>query len=192
MPVGPAPLAHWEALGAHVHKISLLMRSNNDVERVFTHASRGHSRGGKNVDPRTISSWVRRKDWITSGFWGKEKDPLFLDKFAKWRRFALLHGTHPGGGKRVSLQEKKPICVSPRDGPRRTGPTGSGQPTPTLCTNHFLCLGFIKHHIQSRRKSSILPRKCRLSPLFQSLHRNFSSFLIPFTSIKSAQNPFQA
>jgi hypothetical protein len=91
MPVGPAPLAHWEALGAHVHKISLLMRSNNDVERVFTHASRGHSRGGKNVDPRTISSWVRRKDWITGGFWGKEKDPLFLDKFAKWRLFALMH-----------------------------------------------------------------------------------------------------
>ena len=30
------------------------------------------------------------------------------------------HGTHPGGSKRVSLQEKKPVCVSPRDGPLRS------------------------------------------------------------------------
>ena len=55
----------------------------------------------------------------------------------------IIHGTHSRGGKRNSLQEKKPVCVSPRDGPRRTGPPGSGQPTPTLCTNHFLCLGLL-------------------------------------------------
>ena len=102
---------------------------------------------------------------------------------------ASEHGTHSRGGKRNSLQEKKPVCVSPRDGPRRTGPPGSGQPTPTLCTNHFLCLGFIKHHIPSRRKSSILPRKCRLSPLFPSLRRNFSSFLIPFITIRVGVDP---
>jgi hypothetical protein len=112
-----------------------------------------------------------------------------LNRGQTFKIIGIIHGTHPGGGRRVSLQEKKPICVSPRDGPRRTGPPGSGQPTPTLCTNHFLCLGFIKHHIQSRRKSSILPRKCRLSPLFPSLHRNVSSFLIPFITIRVGVDP---
>jgi len=91
LPVGPAPLERLEELAAQVHDITLLMRSNNDVERVFTHASRGFTRGGRNVTPAIISSWVRRKDWISAGLWGKEKDASFLEKFGKWRRFVATH-----------------------------------------------------------------------------------------------------
>ena len=91
MPVGPAPLERWEKLAAQVHDLALLMRSNNDVERVFTHASRGFSRGGRHVTPTIISSWVRRKDWISAGLWGKEKDASFLKKFSKWRCFVSAH-----------------------------------------------------------------------------------------------------
>ncbi len=40
MPVGPAPLERSEELATQVHDIAPIMRSNNDVERVFTHASR--------------------------------------------------------------------------------------------------------------------------------------------------------
>jgi hypothetical protein len=39
----------------------------------------------------TISAWVRRKDWISAGFWGKEKDTLFQKQFGKWRRFVTMH-----------------------------------------------------------------------------------------------------
>jgi len=92
MPVGPAPLERSEELAELVHDLALLMRSNNDVERVFTHASRGFTRGGRNVTPAIISSWVRRKDWISAGLWGKEKDASFLEKFGKWRRFVSTHG----------------------------------------------------------------------------------------------------
>jgi hypothetical protein len=91
MPVGPAPLERSEELAELVHDLALIMRSNNDVERVFTHASRGFTRGGRNVTPAIISSWVRRKDWISAGLWGKEKDASFLEKFGKWRRFVATH-----------------------------------------------------------------------------------------------------
>ncbi len=91
MPVGPAPLERSEVLAALVHDIALIMRSNNDVERVFTQASRGFNRSGRNVTPAIISCWVRRKDWISAGLWGKEKDASFLEKFRKWRRFVAAH-----------------------------------------------------------------------------------------------------
>ena len=91
MQVGPAPLERSEELAALVHDMALLMRSNNDSERVFTHASRGFTRGGRNVTPATISTWVRRKDWISAGLWGKEKDASFLEKFGKWHRFVSTH-----------------------------------------------------------------------------------------------------
>jgi hypothetical protein len=51
VPVEPAPLERSEELAAQVHDITLIVRSNNDVERVFTHASRGFTRGGRNVNP---------------------------------------------------------------------------------------------------------------------------------------------
>ena len=91
MPVGPAPLERWEAVAALVHTIALHMRSNNDCERVFTHATRGFLRGGRNVTPMLISSWVRRKDWVSAGLWGKEKDPSFVKSFGKWRHFVAAH-----------------------------------------------------------------------------------------------------
>ena len=91
MPVGPAPLERFEEAAGLIFDIALHMRSNNDVERTFTHASRGFTRGGRNATPMIISSWVRRKDWISAGFWGKEKDPLFLNKFGKWRKFVIAH-----------------------------------------------------------------------------------------------------
>ena len=91
MPVGPAPLERCEELAALVHKIMLHIRSNNDVERVFTHATRGFSAGGKNVTPMIISSWVKRRDYISGGCWGKEKDASFLKKFGQWRRFIWMH-----------------------------------------------------------------------------------------------------
>jgi len=91
MPVGPAPLERSRELAELVHDIALIMRSNNDVERVFTHASRGFSRGGRNVTPAIISSWVRRKDWISAGLWGKEKNEMFVKQFERWRRFVSKH-----------------------------------------------------------------------------------------------------
>ncbi len=53
----------------------------------------------------------------------------------------------------------------------------------------LLCLGFINHQISSHRNSSILPRRCGLSPLFPSLHRNLSPFLIPFITIRVGSTP---
>jgi hypothetical protein len=94
MPVGPAPLERFEDLAEVVHDMALLMRSNNDSERVFTHASRGFTRGGRNVTPATISTWVRRKDWISAGLWGMEKNASFLAKFGKWRRFVSKYHQH--------------------------------------------------------------------------------------------------
>jgi hypothetical protein len=91
MPVGPAPFGRFEDLAKVVHDVALIMRSNNDCERVFTHASRGFTRGGNNVTSPIISSWGRRKDWISAGLWGKEKDASFLENFGKWSRFVSTH-----------------------------------------------------------------------------------------------------
>ncbi len=88
MSVGPAQFEQWEELAAHVHDLVLLMWSNNDVERVFTW---GFSCGGRNVTPEIISSWVRKKDWISTWLWGKEKDESFVKQFGKWCRFVLTH-----------------------------------------------------------------------------------------------------
>jgi hypothetical protein len=86
-PVGPAPAERLSRFARHCLKLALVMRSNNNTERVFNHAKIGFSSGGKNVTPMTIGAWMRGKDWVTLGLWGKEKNPELLDMYAKARRF---------------------------------------------------------------------------------------------------------
>ena len=64
----------------------------------------------------------------------------------------IIHGTHSRGGKRNSLQEKKPVCVSPRDGPRRTGPTGLGWTDSYKCTNLEFCVSIYYHQKPVKQK----------------------------------------
>jgi hypothetical protein len=93
-------------------------------------------------------------------------------------------------GVNVTVSRKKnqsaSVRVTGRGGQSRPGRPGR---TPTCVQITNSVFRFIKHQIPSRRKSSILPRKCRLSPLFPSLHRNVSSFLIPFITIRVGVDP---
>jgi hypothetical protein len=79
-------------------------------------------------------------------------------------------GSYPGGGKWGSLQEKKNVWVS-----RHSGPAGPSRPSgpyiayngPTFCTQMSQRDPFVFRFniapFPSRRKPSILPRRCRLS-----------------------------
>jgi hypothetical protein len=82
-----APLERYEDLAHQILKIVLTQLSSNDIERIFSQASMGFNRGGKNVSPMAINSWCRRNDWVSGGFWGLEKDEMFLKKFRNARLF---------------------------------------------------------------------------------------------------------
>ena len=87
VPVGPAPVERFEDLANQVHPIVCTVLSNNDPERVFTHAARAYSAGARNMSVMTLTSYVGGKDWINAGLWGKEKDELFVKQFGKCREF---------------------------------------------------------------------------------------------------------
>ena len=83
---GPAPLWRFPDLARRVLKLYFCQLSSNDVERVFSLVARGFRGGGRNVGYRCISSWCRRKDWVSGRLFGKESDPDFLKVFGAARR----------------------------------------------------------------------------------------------------------
>ena len=91
------------------------------------------------------------------------------------------HGSHSGGGRRVSLQGEKTVCVSPRDGPRRTGPPGSGWTDSYKCTNHRVCVWFLlapncpSHENRPFCHAGVCYRRCFHHSTEISLHFSFLS-----------------
>ncbi len=99
------------------------------------------------------------------------------------------HGPHPGGGRRVSLQKRKSSVSVRVTGRRRTGPPGSGWTDSYMCTNHEFCVSIYYHQKLVKQKIVQLPRRSELLPLFPSLNRIFSSFLIYFITIRVVVDP---
>ncbi len=87
MSVGPAPVERFGELAIQVHPIVCTVLSNNDPERVFTHATRASSAGARNMTVMSLQAYIGGRDWINAGFWGKEKDDLFITQFGKCRKF---------------------------------------------------------------------------------------------------------
>ena len=88
------PIAPAERHEIYAHlalQIVCTQLSSNDIERIFGQGSRGFNRGGKNVSPMAINSWCRRNDWVSGGFWGLEKDEVFLKEYGNARRFFQAH-----------------------------------------------------------------------------------------------------
>jgi hypothetical protein len=56
------------------------------VERVLSLLAQGYRGGGKNVGFRRISSWVRRRDWVSARFFLLEAQPAFLEVYRQGRR----------------------------------------------------------------------------------------------------------
>ena len=83
---GPAPLWRFPDLARRVLKLLFRQMSSNDVERVFSLVARGFRGGGKNVGFMCISSWCRRRDWVSGRFFGMEVDPEFLKVYGAARR----------------------------------------------------------------------------------------------------------
>ena len=86
-----APAERYETFAHLALQIVLTQLSSNDIERIFSLGSRGFIRGGKNVSPMAINSWCRRNDWVSGGFWGMEKDEVFLKEYGNARRFFQAH-----------------------------------------------------------------------------------------------------
>ena len=83
---GPAPLWRFPELARRALKLYFCQLSSNDVERVLSLVARGYSGGGKNVGFRCISSWIRRRDWVSARFFRLEADPAFLEVYREARR----------------------------------------------------------------------------------------------------------
>ena len=83
---GPAPLWRFPDLARRVLKLLFRQMSSNDVERVFSLVARGFRGGGKNVGFICISSWCRRRDWVSGRFFGMEVNPDFLKVYGAARR----------------------------------------------------------------------------------------------------------
>ena len=83
---GPAPLWRFPELARRALKLYFRQISSNDVERVLSLAARGYRGGGKNVGIRCISSWIRRRDWVSARFFRREGDSAFLEVYRKARR----------------------------------------------------------------------------------------------------------
>jgi hypothetical protein len=83
---GPAPLWRFPELALRVLKLYFRQLTSNDVERIFSLVARGYRGGGKNVGYKCISSWCRRRDWVTGRFFGMEVNPEFLKVFGSARR----------------------------------------------------------------------------------------------------------
>ena len=86
VPAGPRPYSSFTALAPWVLKARTIQRSNNDIERGFSQPSIKTRASAKNVGPQLLSAYVRRKDWFSGGFWGLEKDDVFLHTFDQARR----------------------------------------------------------------------------------------------------------
>jgi hypothetical protein len=82
---GPAPLWRFPELARRALKLYFCQLSSNDVERVLSLVARGYRGGGKNVGFRCISSWIRRRDWVSARFFRLEADPAFLEVYRKAR-----------------------------------------------------------------------------------------------------------
>jgi hypothetical protein len=83
---GPAPLWRFPALAKRLLKLFFRQMTSNDVERVFSLVARGFRGGGKNVGHQCISSWCRRRDWVSGRFFGMEVNPDFLKVYGAARR----------------------------------------------------------------------------------------------------------
>ena len=91
---GPASLWRFPELARRVLKLYFRQMSSNDVERVLSLVAGGYRGGGKNVGFRCISSWIRRRDWVSARFFRMEADPAFLDVYREARR--LIRVNHKG------------------------------------------------------------------------------------------------
>ena len=97
----------------------------------------------------------------------------------------MLQGSHAGGGKRCCLlwhsREKEPSESSVQL-------ACSARPCLHWCTNlsnvTLLCFGYNSHQWPVEQKSSILPRRCRLLPLFLSFRLKFWLFRVAFICIR--------
>ncbi len=87
MPVRPVPVERFPDLTHLVCTMAFTVLSNIDPERAFTHASLEYRLVARNVTAKTISTWVRGKDWISGGIWGMEKNEDFIKSFAMSRKF---------------------------------------------------------------------------------------------------------
>jgi len=83
---GPAPLWRFPALAKRLLKLFFRQMTSNDVERVFSLVARGFRGGGKNVGYQCISSWCRRRDWVSGRFFGMEVNPDSLKVYGAARR----------------------------------------------------------------------------------------------------------
>jgi hypothetical protein len=86
----------------------------------------------------------------------------------------------------LALQEKRVVRVRPGGGPVKPV-----RPNRRLhwCTNLSnvtpLCFGYNSHQLPFKQKSSILPRRCWLSPLILSFRLKFSLFRVAFICIRA-------
>jgi hypothetical protein len=79
-------LWRFPELARRVLKLYFRQMSSNDVERVLSLVAGGYRGGGKNVGFRCISSWIRRRDWVSARFFRLEADPAFLKVYGEARR----------------------------------------------------------------------------------------------------------
>lgn len=70
VPARPRPYSSFTALAPWVLKARTIQRSNNDIERGYSQPSIKTGASAKNVGPQILSAYIRRKDWLTGGFWG--------------------------------------------------------------------------------------------------------------------------
>ncbi len=92
----------------------------------------------------------------------------------------MVFQLHTGGSRRFSLEKRKRLLQSTW----LAAATWTGSAT-TYVVNNSLCVSvFLFTKIQSRRKSSHLPRRCGQLPLTPSFRRKISSFLISFIEIR--------
>ena len=88
IPVVPRPVKPlwlFPSLARRVLVLFFRQMTSNDVERVFSLVARGFRGGGKNVGFRCISSWCRRRDWVSGRFFGMEVNTDFLKVYSKAR-----------------------------------------------------------------------------------------------------------
>ena len=129
---GPAPLWRFPELALRVLKLYFRQMSSNDVERVFSLVARGFRGGGKNVGYMCISSWCRRRDWVTGRFFGMEVNPEFLKVFGAARRLmrenverfqAVFSVDINSSERRKRWRQQKDLPAFIRKGTRKFGTT---------------------------------------------------------------------
>lgn len=91
--VGPKPIWQFPALARRVLTICLRQLASNDVERVLSLVAVKYRGGGKNVSFRCISSWIKRRDWVSGRYFGMEVNPDFLKVYGAARRLMRKNET---------------------------------------------------------------------------------------------------